>query len=156
MVVHIYGPYGPVILTGVLCVRSLHINLCSGPKFTSKGGEYWQGGDKCKLQRDGQTLLKGSRLATCTNHHALPKARSDDFSSYMNASSALWHRVLGHPGSKIISQMVKAQAVRGLEKITLCADEKSCTTCSSAKHTRASYPLSTETASKTAYVAHPQ
>jgi hypothetical protein len=55
------GPNGPVLFTNVLCVPTLqlHINLCSGPQFTNKGGESWQGGNSYKLLLWKKELLTG-------------------------------------------------------------------------------------------------
>jgi GAG-pre-integrase domain len=124
------GPNGPVVLTGVICAPTLLINLCSGPQFTNKGGECWQGGDKCKLTKQGRTLLEGKKIGimyklSCTLQ--LPGAGAPE--SYVHTTSALWHRRLGHPGSQVVSQLLKADTVQGLEKVELSAEEHACTTC---------------------------
>jgi hypothetical protein len=132
------GPSGPIILTGVLCAPTLHLNLCSGPQIAKKGGESWQRGERCTISLRGRTLLEGRMIDNMYKLNFTIKNNSED--AVVNSTSALWHRRLGHPGSQIVQHLVKTDGVKGMGKVEVSQNEKECTVCGEAKQTRASYP----------------
>jgi Reverse transcriptase (RNA-dependent DNA polymerase)/Integrase core domain/GAG-pre-integrase domain len=149
------GPSGPVILTGVLYAPTLKINLCSGPQVANKGGESWQGRDKCTISLRGRTLLEGRMVGNmyklnCT----LRNSGIGDSTAAVNSTSALWHKRLGHPGSGIVAHLVKTDGVKGMGKVEPSEVERDCTVCAAAKQTRESYPRSDHTASKPLELLH--
>jgi hypothetical protein len=119
------GPNGPIIFSGVICAPTLLINLCSGPQFTNKGGESWQGGNACKLMKNGITLLEGRKEGNMYKLSCkLPGASASE--SFAHATAALWHRRLGHPGLQVVPQLIKTDAVRGLDKVILPTEQDKC------------------------------
>jgi histone deacetylase 1/2 len=149
------GPCGPITFTDVICAPTLMINLCSGPQFTNKGGESWQGGDKCKLMKQGQILLEGRKVG---NMYKLSCRFSGVITGksqcYAHSTSALWHRRLGHPGSQVVSHLVKTNAVQGMGTVSLPKEETDCMVCLQAKQTRESYSRSTSQASNPLELIH--
>jgi len=126
------GPSGPIRFSGVLCVPTLNLNLCSGPQVTAKGGQCWQGGDTAVISDSkGRTLLRGHKAGgmyklKCT----LPQPEA----SVHATTSGLWHKRLGHPGDRVVEQLIKSGLTRLVGK-----EEGSCEVCDSAKQTRESY-----------------
>jgi hypothetical protein len=146
------GPSGPIILTGVLCAPTLQLNLCSGPQLAKKGGESWQGGDKCTISMQGRTLLEGRLMGNMYKLHCT--IRDEKHTAFVNSTGALWHQRLGHPGSQIVEQLVKTDGVRGMGKVQVSDSEKACTVCAAAKQTRESYPRSEHNASQPLQLIH--
>lgn len=150
---HVTNDVGRVIIfTNVICAPTLQINLCSGCQFTNKGGESWQHNDHCHLMKDGVTLLKGRKVQNMYKLKCSLPLPTETASA--NATSALWHRRLGHPGAHVVSHLVTSKAVKGMEGTVMNDTDKECPVCTTSKQTRETFQRSASVASKPLELLH--
>jgi hypothetical protein len=78
-----------------------------------------------QLMKQGKTLLEGRKIRTMYQLSCrFAGAATGTSESYVHATAALWHRRLGHPGSQVVSQLVKNSAVKGLDTVDLPKEKK--------------------------------
>lgn len=152
---HVDTAQGVIILTGVLCVPSFVVNLCSGPQLDEKGlHALYSGGVVTIFDDCGEKVMDGRRDKGLyrLNASVIEPVHKCAHAYMTKTDISLLHRRLGHAAISTTKKLVDGNAVLGKLPITRKAGEKcddSCEICLNSKMHRATFkPKSKHTKSR--------
>jgi transposase InsO family protein len=149
------GPVGSVLLTNVLHVPTLGINLVSTSQITSKNFSCWEGPYFAHIyDPSGRIVLRGHKIDGMYRIDCTLSPSPTASVNYTSTSAELWHRRFGHIGHASLQQMMRVDAVKGIDDIKFSTGHAPCDVCDQAKMTRAHFPRSSTKASYPTELVH--
>ena len=148
------GPNGPVTFTGVLCVPTMSINLCSIRQMTGKIGRVEFIGTSARIISTRGECLLNAHLGELLYKLDCKLPGYSQAASNVTVCAETWHKRLGHISLSALRQMVSSCAVDGLGEVKFDSKSGSCDVCDKAKQTRESFPSSESCASTALGLVH--
>jgi hypothetical protein len=160
-VLKLQGPEGSqVMLPDVLCVPSFHVNLVSETQLMTHGVSIYKADGQATMRDvDGYVFMKGhmeSQLCRLDHKLVLPPNAGRGRSVAVALSWDVYHQILGHPSMDATKMLLRSNAIHGADEGNVPPDRSAfhCQACIKAKQTRASFELSTSTASSPVHLLH--